>query len=158
MKPRITINIDKDGQLEIWVNQAGRDLLVKELQTLSGENDRVLLQPEGMPDVVPTQGRAYRESDQVFDWVKILFRTDELDERFFPRVMDETKPRHTDADYYGSFMTGLFGLVDDAQLSGYSAEATALLHQARELFWREFHARHPHAWKPRHRLSDQGSG
>lgn len=47
---------------------------------------------------------------------------------------EENPTPHTDADYYGFFMTALFGLVDDAELSGYSSEATALLRQAQELF------------------------
>ena len=32
---RPVINSNKDGELEIWLNEAGRDLLVKELQCLS---------------------------------------------------------------------------------------------------------------------------
>jgi hypothetical protein len=55
-------------------------------------------------------------------------------------------PPYTDADYYGFFMTGLFGLVDDAELSGYSPEGIALLREAQDLFWREFRKRHPDAW------------
>jgi hypothetical protein len=48
MKPRITINTTADGELEIWVNEAGRDLLVKELQHLSERSDHFHLHPEGM--------------------------------------------------------------------------------------------------------------
>jgi len=29
MKPRITISKSQDGELEIWLNEAGRDLLVR---------------------------------------------------------------------------------------------------------------------------------
>lgn len=54
---------------------------------------------------------------------------------------------HTDADYYGFFMTGLLGLVDDAELSGYSREATESLRRARDLFMEEFNARHPGHWE-----------
>jgi len=32
MAPRITLNLTADGELEIWLNPEGRDLLVKELQ------------------------------------------------------------------------------------------------------------------------------
>lgn len=49
--------------------------------------------------------------------------------------MPENIPPYTDADYYGFFMTGLFGLVDDAELSGYSPEGIALLRQAQDFFW-----------------------
>jgi hypothetical protein len=60
---------------------------------------------------------------------------------------DENTMHDRAEDYYGSFMTALFGLVDDAELSGYSPEATALMRQAQELFWAEFMQRHPGAWK-----------
>ncbi|QTH19820.1 hypothetical protein HRJ34_15765 [Rhizorhabdus wittichii] len=59
---------------------------------------------------------------------------------------DET-PKHTDAEYYGFFMTGLFGLIDDGSLSGYSGEGVVLLCKARDLFWEEFQSRHPDAWR-----------
>ena len=54
-------------------------------------------------------------------------------------------PKHTDAEYYGFSMTGLFGQIDDASLSGYSSEGVALLRKARDLFWEEFQSRHPDA-------------
>lgn len=60
--------------------------------------------------------------------------------------MPQNMPPYTDADYYGFFMTGLLGLVDDAELFGYSPEGTALLRQAQELFCQEFRTRHPDAW------------
>ena len=39
MKPRITINTNKAGELEIWLNEAGRDLLVRELLRFSEQSD-----------------------------------------------------------------------------------------------------------------------
>jgi len=66
---------------------------------------------------------------------------------------DEFAPQHTDAAYYGFFMTGLLGLLDDAELSGYSAAGVAHLRRAREEFWREFQTRHPDAWKRSEPLS-----
>jgi hypothetical protein len=90
MKPRITINTNKSGELEIWVNEAGRDLLVKELQSLTTKNNHFHLQPEGFQEV-PTQGRAYREGDQLLEWGKVLFRPDEWDRQYFPHVLE---PRH----------------------------------------------------------------
>jgi hypothetical protein len=53
----------------------------------------------------------------------------------------------SDADYYGMFMTGLFGLVDDAELSGYEPKGVVHLRLARDLFWAEFQRRHPGAWE-----------
>jgi hypothetical protein len=58
------------------------------------------------------------------------------------------EPPYSDADCYGFFMTGLFGLIDDAELAGYSPYGIELLREARELFWAEFKERHPAAWKP----------
>jgi hypothetical protein len=60
--------------------------------------------------------------------------------------MTENPPKYTAAEYYGFFMTGLMGLVDDAELSGYDARGTELLRQARVIFWREFRERHPGHW------------
>jgi len=57
-------------------------------------------------------------------------------------------PPYADADYYGFFMTGLFGLIDDAELAGYSPYGIELLREARELFWAEFKETHPAAWEP----------
>lgn len=88
MKPRVTINVNSNGELEIWLNESGRDLLVEELRKLSKQNDHFHLQPEGFIDDVPTRGRAYREGDQVLEWGKVLFRPDEWDREYFPHVLD----------------------------------------------------------------------
>ena len=149
MKPRITISEDANGQIEVRLNPAGRDDLVRELQHFSEQNDHFHLTPKEMDGEVALYSRGYRKGDRVFDWGKVMLRFDEWDERFFPHVLEENAPPHTDAHYYGMFMSGLYGLADDAELLGYSAEATALLLQAKELFMREFRARHPDAWKPK---------
>jgi hypothetical protein len=70
--------------------------------------------------------------------------------------MPQNTPPYTDAEYYGFFMTSLFGLVDDAQLSGYSPEGTALLRQAQDLFRQEFRTRHPDAWTDKTPPPEQG--
>jgi hypothetical protein len=54
--------------------------------------------------------------------------------------------KDTPADYYGSFMTSLMGLEDDASLSGYSQHGQELLREAIEVFWAEFTERHPGHW------------
>lgn len=56
------------------------------------------------------------------------------------------EPTDKDEEYYGYFMTALFGLVDDAELSGYSAEALEHLRRARDIFMTEFKSRHPLGW------------
>ncbi len=91
MKPRITINADSDGELEIWLNPAGRDLLVRELQHLSEKSDHFHFGPSEFGGEVSVQSRAYRDGDNVIQWGKVLFRPDEWDARHFPHVVDETK-------------------------------------------------------------------
>jgi hypothetical protein len=88
MKPRITISQTKDGDLQVWLNPAGRDLLVRKLQGLSETNDHIHLTPAGLDGDVEVQSRAYHEDDQVIQWAKFLFRPDEWDTRYFPHVMD----------------------------------------------------------------------
>ena len=93
MKPRITINSTEEGELEIWLNEAGRDLLVKELQQLSESSDHFHLGPEALDGEVPVQTRAYREGDQIIEWGKVMLRPDEWDAEHFPHVLDATKSR-----------------------------------------------------------------
>ncbi len=88
MKPRITLSTNKDGELEIWLNEAGRDLLVKELAGLNTKNDHFHFGPEEFDGEVPTQSRAYRESDQLLEWGKVLFRPDEWDQKYFPHLFN----------------------------------------------------------------------
>ena len=70
-----------------------------------------------------------------------------------PSVEDNTPP-HTAADYYGFFMSGLLGLIDDAQLSDYDAAGIEHLRQAKEIFWAEFARRHPGAWDRKEPISN----
>lgn len=52
-------------------------------------------------------------------------------------------------EHYGYFVTGLLGLLDDAELANYSAEGVEHLRRAREAFMQEFRQRHPKAWSAR---------
>jgi hypothetical protein len=76
MKPRITVDTNKNGELEIWLNEDGRDLLVRELQRVSEKNDHFHLGPEDISDV-QLSDLAYRDGDTVNQWGKVLFRPDE---------------------------------------------------------------------------------
>ena len=87
MKPRITINSNNDGELEIWLNEAGRDLLVKELQHLSERSDHFHFGREELDGEVPVQTQPYREGDQIIEWGKVMFRPDEWDAEHFPHVL-----------------------------------------------------------------------
>ncbi len=86
MKPRITIAMS-EGTLEILLNEAGRDLLVRELNKLSKSKDHFHLQPEGQFDEVPLQVKAYRDGDQVIEYGKALLRPDDWDAKYFPHVL-----------------------------------------------------------------------
>ncbi len=88
-KPRITFSRTKDGSLEIWLNSAGRDLFVSQLQGLSEQSDHFHIMPEDMRPELPARNLSYREGDEVIEWGKVLFRPDEWDEEHFPNVMDD---------------------------------------------------------------------
>ena len=88
MKPRITISTTETGELEIWINEVGRDLLVKELQHLSATSDHFYFSPEELDGEVPVQSRPYREGDRVLEWGKVLFRPDEWDRKYYPHVLE----------------------------------------------------------------------
>jgi hypothetical protein len=91
MKPRITINSNKDGELEIWPNEAGRDLLVKELQHLSERSDHFHFGPEKFDGEVPIQTRAYREGDVIIECGNVMLRPDEWDAQYFPHVRGDAE-------------------------------------------------------------------
>ena len=89
MKLRITMNTTEAGVLEIWVNELGRDLLVRELQGLTERSDHFHLGAfEGAE--IEMQDVAYRPNDTVIDTAKVLFRTDEWDRRYFPHVLGQS--------------------------------------------------------------------
>ena len=87
MRPRITINTADDGELEIWLNEAGRDLLVRELLHLSEASDHFHFGPVDLDGEVPIQSTAYRETDTVIEFGKVLFRPDKWDAIHFPHVL-----------------------------------------------------------------------
>ena len=88
MTPRITINLNKDGGLEIWLNPAGRDRLVHELEALDGRNDHFHLQPAELEgQQVTVQSIPYQNGDKLIEWGKVLFRPDEWDRKYFLHVL-----------------------------------------------------------------------
>lgn len=90
--PRITFSRSTDGSLEISLNPAGRDLLVSQLQGLSEHSDHFHIMPEDLGPELPARSRPYRKGDEVIEWGKVLFRTDEWDRKHFPHVLDEAGP------------------------------------------------------------------
>lgn len=87
MKPRITINTNSDGELEMWLNPAGRDLLGRELQSLSEGSDHFHFGPADLDGEVPVQSTAYRDGDKVIEWGKVMFRPNGWDAEHFPHVL-----------------------------------------------------------------------
>jgi hypothetical protein len=86
MKPRITVNTTKDDQIEIWLNEAGRDLLVKQLLGLNEHNEHLHLGIWPLVDI-ELANRPYRPTDSVLQAGKVYFRTDEWDRQHFPHVL-----------------------------------------------------------------------
>jgi hypothetical protein len=90
MAARITVNLNAEGEFETWLNPDGRDVLVKELQGLSETNDHFHLGSRPIGEV-QVSGRRYRSDDQLLEYGKILFRTDDWDAKHFPHVVDHSK-------------------------------------------------------------------
>ena len=93
-KARITFALERTetgepGELQVYLNPEGRDLLVQELTGLSEKSDHVHLQDEDWTIDVPLQMRAYRpDREEIIDCVKILFRLDVWDAEYFPHVLN----------------------------------------------------------------------
>ena len=86
MSARITVNLTAEGKLEIWLNEKGRDLLVRELQRLNERNDHFHFGPEETREgVVSSIG--YRPNDKLLEHGKVLFRTDAWDREYYPHVL-----------------------------------------------------------------------
>ena len=87
MRSRITVNLTADGEFQIWLNEQGRDLLVRELQGLDERSDHFHLGPKDLGEV-EVSSVAYNAGDRVLDSGKVLFRTDDWDRQHFPHVLD----------------------------------------------------------------------
>lgn len=89
MTARITMNLNAKGELEIWLNPEGRDILVRELQGLTETNDHFHLGPRTFGEV-EVSNRPYRSDDKLLEYGKILFRTDAWDDEYFPHVLGQS--------------------------------------------------------------------
>ena len=88
MASRVTMNTTPDGELEIWLNEEGRDRLIRELMALNEQSDHFHLASfEGAE--VTLNVRACRPTDTVLHIGKVMFRPDEWDRSHFPHVMEE---------------------------------------------------------------------
>jgi len=91
-KARITVSVRPDDKFEISMNEAGREVLIRELQVLSKRWDHIHLDcTDGWPDPHATEvvlsSIPYNEGDKVLLNGKLIFRPDDWDEKNFPHVM-----------------------------------------------------------------------
>ena len=89
MKSRITLSLTKNGQFELWLNEAGRDKLIELLQSLDRDDEHFHIAPEGYDGDCVVSEIPYRDTDRVLSWGKVLFRPDEWDREYFPHVIGE---------------------------------------------------------------------
>lgn len=92
MKPRVTASLCPDGTFELHLNEAGRDLLVKELQRLDRKWDHFHLDHYDEPELsdatdVPLAVIPYNQEDRVLRNGKVLLRPDDWDQEYYPHVM-----------------------------------------------------------------------
>lgn len=95
MKARVTFCVGADGTFEILLNEAGRDLMVKELQGLNRDWDHFHLDHFADPDNADLTDVAlspipYRDDDRVLENGKVMLRPDDWDRQYFPHVMSPT--------------------------------------------------------------------
>jgi hypothetical protein len=76
------------GELEIRLNDEVRNLLIRELQSLSEKNNEHFHLSAWGDAEVRLSGNAYRPNDKIIGAAKILFRTDEWDRQYYPHVLD----------------------------------------------------------------------
>lgn len=88
MAARITISLTAKGELEIWLNEEGRDLLVRELQHLSEKSDHFHFGPAEIGEV-EVSSVPYRSNDRILEYGKVYFRTDAWDREHFPHVLEK---------------------------------------------------------------------
>ena len=89
MKPRITICIDENGGVDLYFNEAGRALFIKELAALDRSNDHFHLAPDEILADVTTQDIPYPGDHTSHAWGKVSLRPDDWDREFFPHVLNE---------------------------------------------------------------------
>jgi hypothetical protein len=88
MTARITASMTANGELELFLNEAGRDLLINELQRLaktSGNDHFHLGAFQGAE--VEMRCVPYRPSDTIIWSAKVMLRPDDWDAEHFPHVL-----------------------------------------------------------------------
>ena len=99
-RPRCTVQIDLPndgvaeeggGGVEIYLNRTALDRLIAELSALSERNDHFHMAPAewGGGDGGDLSLIPYQDGSTVAGHLKVLFRPDEWDERYFPHVLHQ---------------------------------------------------------------------
>lgn len=71
-KPRITMTISNDGSFfELFLNEAGRSKLIRELQALDETDEHLHLDPDGIGDIVMST-KAYGDGQTVISYGKTI--------------------------------------------------------------------------------------
>jgi len=92
MNSRITLSLDANNKLELWLNKEGRDQLVRELQALDENNDHFhMMLPDYAPSDLPLMPIPYRTTDTVISAAKVMFRPDDWDQLHYPHVLTDAK-------------------------------------------------------------------
>jgi hypothetical protein len=86
-KPRITLTLSDNGSFcELYLNEAGRDLLVRQLQAMDGDHEHLHLGPDDFSDL-QMSSTPYTAAQTAVQYGKIYLRKDEWDAQYFPHVM-----------------------------------------------------------------------
>ena len=79
------------GLIEIWMNPAGRELLVSHIMALNESNEHFHF---GEGEDIELSPCAYGPEDKVHAWGKLYLRLDERDRQYFAHLF----PSHDDGD------------------------------------------------------------
>ncbi len=78
-----------DGELEIWLNEQGRDQLVRELMALSETSEHFHLASFDGAEV-KVSGRPYRATDSILHVGKVMLRPDQWNRTHFPYSIQDS--------------------------------------------------------------------
>jgi len=83
------MSLTKEGQFELSVNEAGRDKLIELLKGLNRNHEHFHMAPAEFEHDCAVSEVAYRTTDRVLSWGKVLFRPDDWDREHFPHLIAE---------------------------------------------------------------------
>lgn len=85
MEPRITVSLNAEGVLEIFLNEKGRERLIQELEKLDHSHEHFHLSVDEWAEV-ELRATPYDSSDKIIEYGKVLFRPDEWDRQYYPHL------------------------------------------------------------------------